>query len=109
HHLLAYVEMLGRDDERLRDAATRIDVLPLGSGALAGTSLPIDRAYVAKLLGFSRIADNSLDAVSDRDFAIELLAVLSLIAMHLSRFAEDAILWATEEFGIIALDERFAT
>ncbi len=109
HHVLAYVEMLARDDERLRDAATRIDVLPLGSGALAGTSLPIDRAYVAKLLGFSRVADNSLDAVSDRDFAIELLAALALIAMHLSRFAEDAILWATEEFGIVALDERFAT
>ena len=109
HHLLAYVEMLARDDERLTDALPRINVLPLGAGALAGTSLPIDRQYVAKLLGFARVADNSLDAVSDRDFAIEVLADLALLAMHLSRFAEDVILWATEEFGIIELDEAFAT
>ena len=109
HHLLAYVEMLGRDDERLEDAQKRINVLPLGSGALAGTSLPINRHEVAKRLGFARVSDNSLDAVSDRDFAIELLACLALLAVHLSRLAEDLILWATEEFGILELDDAFAT
>lgn len=109
HHLLAYVEMLGRDHERLQDALKRINVLPLGAGALAGTSLPIDRHYVARLLRFPRVADNSLDAVSDRDFAVEVIADLALLAVHLSRFAEDLILWATEEFGIIELDEAFAT
>ena len=109
HHLLAYVEMLERDHERLEDLLKRINVSPLGCGALAGTSLPIDRRMVARLLGFSRVAENSLDAVSDRDFAVELLADLSLLAMHLSRAAEDLILWATEEFGIIELDDAFAT
>jgi len=109
HHLLAYVEMLERDHGRLRDALVRIDVLPLGAAALAGTSLPIDRRFVAKRLGFARIADNSLDAVSDRDFAVELLAACALLGVHLSRFAEDLILWATEEFGIIDLDDAFAT
>jgi argininosuccinate lyase len=109
HHLLAYVEMLERDAERLRDALKRIDVLPLGAGALAGTSLPIDRRYVARLLGFSRIAGNSMDAVSDRDFALELLAALAAAGMHLSRLSEDLILWATEEFGILSLDDAFAT
>ena len=109
HHLLAYVEMLERDRERLRDARKRIDVLPLGAGALAGTSLPIDRRYVAKLLGFRRIAANSMDAVSDRDFAVEVLAALALIGVHLSRLAEDLILWNTEEFGILALDDAVAT
>ncbi len=109
HHLVAYVEMLARDDERLAESLPRINVLPLGSGALAGTSLPIDRAYVAKLLGFARVSDNSLDAVSDRDFAVELLANLALVAAHLSRLAEDVILWSTEEFGIAALDDAFAT
>ncbi len=109
HHLLAYVEMLQRDHERLTDALKRITVLPLGSGALAGTSLPIDRRYVAKLLKCDQVAGNSLDAVSDRDFAIELVADFALVGMHLSRFAEDMILWATEEFGIIELDEAFAT
>jgi len=109
HHLLAYVEMLARDHDRLTDCLTRISVLPLGAGALAGTSLPIDRHYVAKCLRFPRVAENSLDAVSDRDFAVELLGVLALLSMHLSRLAEDLILWATEEFGIIELDEAFAT
>jgi argininosuccinate lyase len=109
HHLLAYVEMLQRDRDRLRDGLVRIDVLPLGSGALAGTSLPIDRRIVAKLLGFARISENSLDAVSDRDFAIELLATLALLAVHLSRFAEDVVLWTTEEFGLAELDDAFAT
>ena len=109
HHLLAYVEMLERDAERLTDARTRIDVLPLGSGALAGTSLPIDRSYVAKRLGFARISGNSMDAVSDRDFALELLSALAILGVHLSRLSEDVILWTTEEFGILALDDAFAT
>lgn len=109
HHLLAYVEMLQRDVERLADARKRIEVLPLGSGALAGTTLPIDRAYVAKLLGFRRIAANSMDAVSDRDFALELMAVLASLGVHLSRLGEDVILWTTEEFGILSLDDAFAT
>jgi argininosuccinate lyase len=109
HHLLAYVEMLGRDHERLADCLNRINVLPLGAGALAGTSLPIDRHHVARLLRFPRVADNSMDAVSDRDFVIEVIADLSLLATHLSRFAEDLILWTTEEFGFVELDEAFAT
>ena len=109
HHLLAYVEMLERDVERLSDANKRINVLPLGAAALAGTSLPIDRAYVAKLLGFPRVAANSMDAVSDRDFALELVAVLANLGVHLSRLLEDLILWMTEEFGILALDDAVAT
>ncbi len=109
HHLLAYVEMLARDVERLEDSRKRIDVLPLGAGALAGTSLPIDRRYVATLLGFPRVAANSMDAVSDRDFALELLSVLAGLGIHLSRLAEDGILWLTEEFGVLSLDETCAT
>jgi argininosuccinate lyase len=109
HHLLAYVEMLERDGERLRDARVRINVLPLGSGALAGTTLPIDRRYAAKLLGFPRISGNSMDAVSDRDFALELLSVLATLGMHLSRLAEDLILWASAEFGLLELDDAYAT
>ena len=109
HHLLAYVEMLERDVERLTDTRKRVEVLPLGAGALAGTSLPIDRAYVAKLLGFPRIAQNSMDAVSDRDFAIELVSDLAILAVHLSRLSEDVILWTTDEFGILALDDTVAT
>ena len=109
HHLLAYVEMLERDVDRLRDARARIEVLPLGAGALAGTSLPIDRRYVAKRLRFARVAENSMDAVSDRDFAVELVSVLANVAMHLSRLAEDFILWTTEEFGILSLDDAFST
>lgn len=109
HHLLAYVEMLERDVERLTDARTRIDVLPLGAGALAGTSLPIDRRYVAKLLGFARVAGNSMDAVSDRDFVLEVLSILANLGIHLSRLSEDMILWTTEEFGIVSLDDAFAT
>ena len=109
HHLLAYVEMLERDRERLAQARTQADVLPLGAGALAGTSLPIDRHYVAKLLGFPRVAANSMDAVSDRDFALELVFSLAMLGMHLSRMAEDVILWTTEEFGILSLDEAVAT
>ena len=109
HHLLAYVEMAQRDRDRLHDSLARINVLPLGSAALAGTSLPIDRRVVAKLLDFARVSQNSLDAVSDRDFVIELLADLALLAMHLSRLAEDLILWVTDEFGLAELDDAFAT
>ena len=109
HHLLAYVEMLARDVERLADARRRIDVLPLGAAALAGTSLPIDRRHVATLLGFPRVAKNSLDAVSDRDFALELLSLLANLGIHLSRLAEDLILWSTAEFGLLVLDDAFAT
>jgi argininosuccinate lyase len=109
HHLLAYVEMLERDVERLRDARARLEVLPLGAAALAGSSLPIDRRYVAKLLGFPRVAANSLDAVSDRDFVLELLAALAIVGMHLSRLSEDIILWLTAEFGLLELDDAVAT
>jgi argininosuccinate lyase len=109
HHLLAYVEMLERDAGRLRDAYARADVLPLGSGALAGAPYPLDRAHVAQLLGFSAISRNSLDAVSDRDFVIEHLAALSLVAMHLSRLAEELVLWSTAEFAFVRLDEAFTT
>lgn len=109
HHLLAYVEMLGRDDARLADCLVRVDVLPLGSGALAGTTFPIDRAYVARQLGFPAVSQNSLDAVSDRDFAIELLAALAILGMHLSRFAEEIVLWSAQQFGFIELPDAFAT
>ncbi len=109
HHLLAHVEMLERDHERLQDARKRIDVLPLGAGALGGTSLAIDRRDVAKRLGFPRVAENSIDAVSDRDFALELLSALAILGVHLSRLAEDGVLWTTEEFGILALDDAVAT
>jgi argininosuccinate lyase len=109
HHLLAYAEMLDRDAGRLRDAERRADVLPLGSGALAGVPYPIDRHYVAQLLGFSQVSGNSMDAVSDRDFMVEHLAALSLIAVHLSRLAEDLVLWSTAEFGFAEVDEAYAT
>jgi argininosuccinate lyase len=109
HHLIAYVEMLQRDNERLKDALKRINQLPLGSCALAGTTLPIDRFYVAKLLGFKVISQNSIDAVSDRDFAIEFLSTAAILVMHLSRLAEDLILWSTEEFGFIELPDAFTT
>ena len=109
HHLLAYVEMLKRDEERLIQCAERVNVLPLGSGALSGTSYPIDRAYVAKLLGFGGVSQNSLDAVSDRDFVVEFLAAVSLLMMHLSRFADELILWSGEEFGFLTLPETFCT
>jgi len=109
HHILAYVEMLQRDIERLKDALKRINMLPLGSCAVAGTTLPIDRIYVAKLLGFEGISQNSIDAVSDRDFAIEFLSSIAILIMHLSRFAEEIILWATEEFRFIELPDAFAT
>ncbi|NQT00294.1 MAG: argininosuccinate lyase [Candidatus Omnitrophica bacterium] len=109
HHLLAYLEMLERDKDRLDDAYKRCDCLPLGAAALAGTSLPINRKLVAKLLGFSKICANSIDAVSDRDFVLEILADLSILAMHLSRMAEDFIFWASPEFALLQLDDACAT
>jgi argininosuccinate lyase len=109
HHLLAYVEMLERDFERLGDAARRADVLPLGSGAIAGSTLPLDRAFVAKLLGFARVSENSMDAVSDRDFIIEYLAAAALLAVHLSRLAEDLILWSSAEFRFIRIGDAYTT
>jgi argininosuccinate lyase len=109
HHLLAYVEMLERDYTRLADGARRADVLPLGSGALAGSTLPLDRAYVAKLLGFTRVSGNSMDAVSDRDFIVEYNATCALLAVHLSRLAEDLILWSTAEFHFIRIGDAYTT
>ena len=109
HHLLAYVEMVHRDKARLQDALARVDVMPLGSGALAGSNFPVDRAYTAKLLGFSRVSENSLDAVSDRDFAVEILAALSIIMMHLSRLSEELVLWSSREFEFVELPDAFCT
>ena len=109
HHLLAYCEMFDRDIGRLRDCYARADVLPLGAGALAGSPYALDRQYVARLLGFSAVSRNSLDAVSDRDFLVEHLAALSVLAMHLSRNAEELVVWSTAEFGFVALDESFTT
>ena len=109
HHLLAYVAMLERDRQRLTDQLPRVNILSLGSGALAGTTFPIDRHYVAKLLKFSGISTNSLDAVSDRDFIVEFLAALALIGIHLSRFCEDLILWCSPLFSFVELPEEFAT
>ena len=109
HHLLAWIEMLLRDRSRLSDCRKRMNVLPLGSAALAGTTFPIDRNYVAKLLGFDDVTQNSLDSVSDRDFAIEFLACASLIMMHLSRFSEELVLWMSEANHYIDLDDAWCT
>lgn len=109
HHMLAWFEMLQRDYERLQDCRKRINVMPLGAAALAGTTYPIDRHYTAELLGFERPARNSLDAVSDRDFAIEFNAVAALIMMHLSRFSEELIIWTSAQFDFIRLPDRFCT
>lgn len=109
HHLLAWFENLQRDRLRLIDCRTRLNVLPLGAAALAGTSYPIDRVYVAEQLGFDGVCENSLDAVSDRDFAIEFTACASLIMMHLSRFSEELILWASAQFDFVNLPDRFCT
>lgn len=109
HHLLAYFEMLERDRERFEDCLKRANVLPLGSAALAGTTLPIDRRYVARLLKFPAISHNSMDAVSDRDFVIEFLSASSLLMIHLSRLAEELVLWSSEEFGFIELPEAYST
>ncbi|MCP9847275.1 argininosuccinate lyase [Synechococcus sp. Lug-A] len=109
HHLLAYVEMAARDRQRLGDVRRRVNICPLGAAALAGTPVPIDRRQTAAELGFEAIYANSLDAVSDRDFAVEFSAAASLILAHLSRLAEEVILWASEEFGFVALTDRCAT
>lgn len=109
HHWLAYVEMLLRDRERLEDCRRRTNVMPLGSGALAGAGFPINREAVARELGFDSVSRNSLDAVSDRDFAVDYLAAASLIAVHLSRLSEELVLWSSEEFGFIGLPDAFAT
>ncbi len=109
HHLLAWFEMLHRDYMRLRDCRRRVNVMPLGAAALAGTSFPIDRSITARELGFEAIAENSLDAVSDRDFAIEFTAAAALIMMHLSRCSEELVLWSSPQFGFIELDDAFCT
>ena len=109
HHLLAYFEMFQRDKERFHDCLGRTDVLPLGSGALAGVPYPIDREFVARELGLSKVSSNSLDAVSDRDFIIEYEAAAAITMMHLSRLAEELILWSSSEFGFIEIDEAFTT
>ncbi len=109
HHMMAWFEMLGRDHERLVDCRRRVNRLPLGAAALAGTSFPIDREFVARELGFEGICENSLDAVSDRDFAIEFLAAGALIMTHFSRMAEELVIWMTPRFGFIDLADRFCT
>ena len=109
HHLLAYVEMLDRDAERLADCRKRVNVMPLGSGALAGSTLPIDRENVCKQLNFERVTRNSMDAVADRDFAIETASALAIFGMHVSRLSEDIILWSSQEFGFIELADAFCT
>ncbi|WP_020180801.1 argininosuccinate lyase [Methylopila sp. M107] len=109
HHLMAYVEMIGRDRGRVTDARKRLNECPLGSAALAGTSFPIDREMTARLLGFDRPTANSLDAVSDRDFVLETLALAAICAGHLSRFAEELVLWSTPQFGFVRLSDRFST
>ncbi|MGB9857548.1 MAG: argininosuccinate lyase [Dictyoglomaceae bacterium] len=109
HYFLAYYEMFQRDLERLEDCYKRIDVLPLGCGALAGSNIPLDREYTAKILGFSKIAENSLDAVSDRDFVMEFLFFTATTFLHLSRLSEEIILWATQEFSFIELPESYST
>ena len=109
HHLLAWYEMLKRDEQRLGDCLERINVMPLGAAALAGTRFPIDRSYTAGLLGFSGVAENSLDAVSDRDFIIEFCAAAALVMMHLSRFSEELVLWMSPSFGFIDIADSFCT
>lgn len=109
HHLLAYVAMLQRDSERLRDLWKRVNILPLGAGALAGTTFPINRGRVAQLLRFDGIYENSMDAVSDRDFAVEYLHCCAVIMMHLSRLGEEIVLWSTGEFGFVELSDKFST
>lgn len=109
HHLLAYVSMLERDYERLQDSFRRINKSPLGAAALAGTSFPIDRHRVARKLGFDGIVENSIDAVSDRDYLIEFVAVCSVILMHLSRFAEELVLWSSKEFNFVQISDAYTT
>jgi len=109
HHIMAYFQMFRRDIERLDDCYKRTNIMPLGSGALAGTTYPLDRHLVAKELGFPSITENSMDAVSDRDFVIELASALSILMMHLSRFSEELIIWSSHEFSFIEMDDAFST
>lgn len=109
HHLLAYIEMLKRDRSRFQDCYKRVDVMPLGSAALAGTTFPIDRHYVAELLGFSQVSANSMDTVSDRDFILEFLSAAAILVVHLSRMAEELVLWSSQEFNFIEIDDAFCT
>ncbi len=109
HHLLAYVEMIERDKSRLRDASNRLNVMPLGSGALAGTNYPVNRRYTAQLLDFPAVTSNSMDAVSDRDFMIEVASALSIVMMHLSRLSEELIVWVSQEFQFVDLPDAFCT
>lgn len=109
HHLMAYFEMFTRDQDRLRDTVARMNVLPLGSGALAGTTYPLDREFVAEQLGFDSVCRNSMDGVSDRDFAIEFLSAMSMLMMHLSRFCEELVLWSSHEFSFVEMDDSYST
>lgn len=109
HHFMAYFQMFSRDFERLADCRKRINVMPLGSGALAGTTYPLDREFVAEKLGFDGVTRNSMDGVSDRDFAIELSSVLSILMMHLSRFCEELVLWSSHEFSFVEMDDSYST
>jgi len=109
HHLMAYLMMFRRDVDRLRDCYRRADVMPLGAGALAGTTFPLDRYYVAQELGFGAVTENSLDSVADRDFVVEFTSAAALVMMHLSRFCEEIILWSSAEFGFIELDDSYST
>jgi argininosuccinate lyase len=109
HHMLAWFEMLVRDAQRLQDCRRRVNVMPLGAAALAGTSFPIDRACTAKLLGFDAPAENSLDAVSDRDFAIEFVSACALLMTHLSRMSEELVLWSSSQFGFVELSDAYCT
>jgi argininosuccinate lyase len=109
HHMMAWFEMMERDKHRFSDCRRRVNVMPLGAAALAGTRFPIDRAYTAKLLGFDWVSENSLDAVSDRDFAVEFVAVAALLMTHLSRIAEELVLWSSTQFGFIELPDSFCT
>ena len=109
HHFMAYFQMFSRDLERLCDCRKRINIMPLGSGALAGTTYPLDREFVAEKLGFAGVTRNSMDGVSDRDFAIELASVLSMLMMHLSRFCEELVLWSSHEFSFVEMDDSYST
>lgn len=109
HHMLAYFEMFGRDQLRFQQAYERADVMPLGSGALAGLPYPLDREFVRRELGFAQISDNSMDAVSDRDFMLDFLSAASICAMHISRFAEELVLWSTDEFDFVRLSDDYTT
>jgi len=109
HHLMAYYEMFKRDRERMEDSLKRTDVMPLGAAALAGTTFPLDREYTRRLLGFGRVSDNSMDSVSDRDFAMEFISAASISMVHLSRFSEELVLWSSSEFAFITISDAFTT